>query len=83
MLENLAGDASNVFHGDGDAVVHQGAGFGSQDEVLRGTRAGAPVDPFVDETGRTTVLVGASALHQIHCVIGDVVRNRDAGDQSL
>ena len=51
VLQNLAGDASDVFNGYADAFIHQGAGFGSQYEVLRGARAGAPVDPFIDETG--------------------------------
>ncbi len=41
----------DIVGGDVASALEEGAGFGTEDEVLSGAEAGAPADPLVDEIG--------------------------------
>ena len=78
VFEDLAGDASDIVDGDGDPVVHQGSGFGADDQILGSAGARPPIDPLVDEPGGFPVLAGTAALHELNCISRDVLGDRNA-----
>ena len=52
------------------APREQGARLGAEQQVLRGARPGAPVDPVPDEVG-SGLRAGAGGLAQMHGVARD------------
>ena len=56
------------------AALDKGSCFGTEDDVLAGSGAGSPADPFVDEVGGAGA-VGAGAGGEFDGVAGDVFGN--------
>ena len=67
---------SDVIEGDVRAALDEGSCLGTEDEVLAGSCAGSPADPFVDEVGSAGA-VGAGAGGEFHGVAGDVFGDGD------
>jgi len=76
MSQDGQRECFDVFEGDVVATFQQGAGFGSQDQLLAGAGAGAPVDLFPDP-GSGCRIFGAGGADQIENKVTDVVRERD------
>ncbi len=53
MPQHRLGQGADVFEGDVRPAVNERAGFGAENQELRGPRAGAPGELFASEIGST------------------------------
>ncbi len=82
VAEDGVGDFLDVFGGDVDAAVEDGAGFSGEDEVDAGAGAGAPLDEIVDKGGGFG-FIGAGGADEVAGKGVDVFGDGDAADDFL
>ena len=82
MPEHRVGHRAEVVGRHRIAAVEDRPGFGGQDDVLGGTRTGAPGEPVLHEL-RTVVLLGPRCPNQIDGVFNHVLARRHLADQLL
>ena len=82
VSENGFGDGVNIFEASEIASLEDGAGFGAEDEVLDGARAGAPHHPFFDPVW-SFFASGSAFADEFDDMFVDVFGDGDAADDFL
>ena len=82
VSENGFGDGVNIFEASEIASLENGAGFGAEDEVLDGARAGAPHHPFFDPVWGF-LASGSAFADEFDDMFVDVFGDGDASDDFL
>jgi hypothetical protein len=82
MAEHRFGKCGDIFERDVRPAVHQGPGFGAENEELSGTWTGAPGQLISSEIGRARFTY-ARLANECERVTNQVVADRDGADQFL